>query len=194
MATAFVRINNQADEGQLGRRVRDKKFTHHHHHNTAPHIRVNQRNLTAEQPRQRKLREKRRPANFISTDGTTSGDDCEEMQYNSEQEVQAKLDQLLKKSDQLASDLEADCEDNNSTDVDTVSVSGSIKHKNGVEKSCEGEEGNVTMLTNAATSLQIEDREKILNVKIKNLEKQLETVLNLNLNLKRKTKTLRRLP
>lgn len=34
---------------------------------------------------------------------------------------------MLKKTDQLPSDLDADCEDNNSTDVDTVSVSGSVK-------------------------------------------------------------------
>ncbi|KAI1727997.1 inositol polyphosphate kinase domain-containing protein [Ditylenchus destructor] len=164
MATAYVRMNHP-EEGQLARRVRDKRFSHHHH--SAPHIRVAQRGLTADQPRQRKV--KRRPVNFISTDGTTSGDDGEEIQYTCEQEVQSKLDQLLKKSEQLASDLEADCEDNNSTDVDTVSVSGSIKHKNGMQTSpalgghqaCGGSAYSDSDMSIAAQ----DEREKLLSAK-----------------------------
>lgn len=58
--------------------------------------------------RQRKLRAKQKPNNYlISTDGTTSGDDGSETKNKQEQETAVKLDQMLKPSNQMVSDLEA---------------------------------------------------------------------------------------
>jgi len=163
------------------------------------------------------------------TEGTTSEDAGEEFQYSSEDvpDTQNKIDQLFKKVDvaHLASDLEADCEDNNSTDVDTVSVSGSIKHKtpNCMEKSLEeegfyllpsstvakvpsGAEGKTsapgqptaTLLANSPSttggpSHVCEQHHQLMSAKIRNLERQLETVLSLNVKLKEENEKLKKI-
>ena len=123
----------------------------HHHHNASAHFRP----ATKQPERQRKV-VKRRPINFVSTDGTTSGDEfSEDFQLNNEAlDLQTRLEQFIKRPEN--SDLEADCEDNNSTDVDTVSISGSIKHKNPIEG------------TENATA---DSKMELLNAKIRNLEK-----------------------
>uniref|UniRef100_A0A914ECC1 PRKC apoptosis WT1 regulator protein n=1 Tax=Acrobeloides nanus TaxID=290746 RepID=A0A914ECC1_9BILA len=167
------------------KRGRDKRFTHHH---SQQHIRPQQK--TTE--KQRRLREKRRTsnANFISTDGTTSGDDPEEMQYSSEQEIQARLEQLLKKPDHLPSDLEADCEDNNSTDLDTISISGTVKHKPDEKERSD----TVTEDDSTSTPARLTETDfQLLNAKIRNLEKQLETVLSINVKLKEENEQLKRI-
>jgi dihydroxyacetone kinase DhaKLM complex PTS-EIIA-like component DhaM len=150
------------------------------HHQTT-HIRPTQRSV---EQRQRKLREKRRSANFVSTENTTSGDDGEEVRYSSEQEVQTKLEQLLKRSDQLTSDLEADCEDNNSTDVDTVSVSGNQKPKNGT---------STEKFDTAVEATEVDNDVNLLTAKIKKLEMQLETVLQVNFKLEEENTQLKKL-
>jgi len=164
------------------------------------------------------------------TEGTTSEDAGEELQYSSEDvpDTQNKIDQLFKKVDvaHLASDLEADCEDNNSTDVDTVSVSGSIKHKtpNCMEKSLEEEgfyllpsstvtkvpsganEGktaapshptallaNSPSTTASGQSHMCEQQHQLMSAKIRNLERQLETVLSLNVKLKEENEKLKKI-
>lgn len=169
MATSAV-TSSQACQDSLQRRNRDKRQIHHHHHSLS-HTRPTQRH---NDNRQRKLREKRRPANFISTDGTTSGDDFELLQ-NDEPGTQ-NLGQMLRKNDQLLpSDLDADCEDNNSTDVDTVSVSGSVKIKNEADRP----DGNKSELN-------------YLNAKVMALEKQLACVIKLNGKLKEENEELKK--
>ncbi|KAH7696790.1 hypothetical protein AAVH_36135 [Aphelenchoides avenae] len=178
MATGACARLSQEDNS-LTRRARDKRFTHHH----TAHIRPTQRSV---EQRQRKLREKRRSANFISTEGTTSGDDGEDVQYSSEQEVQSKLEQLLKRSEQLTSDLEADCEDNNSTDVDTISVSGSTKNRVSSTEKLDAPEGTVH---DSSADADVH----VLSAKIRKLEMQLETVLKVNLKLKEENAQLKKL-
>ncbi|CAD5216463.1 unnamed protein product [Bursaphelenchus xylophilus] len=169
MATTAALSSDTPASDSLQKRAREKRQVHHHHH-SLPHTRPTQRHVDN---RQRKLREKRRPANFISTDGTTSGDDQELV--NGDEENSHKLEQMLKKTDQLPSDLDADCEDNNSTDVDTVSVSGSVKSKDTPE--------------NRAPRDDI----AVLNAKVNALEKQLATVLQVNGKLKEENEQLKRI-
>ncbi|KAH7726960.1 hypothetical protein AAVH_05184 [Aphelenchoides avenae] len=173
MATGACARLSQEDNS-LTRRARDKRFTHHH----TAHIRPTQRSV---EQRQRKLREKRRSANFISTEGTTSGDDGEDVQYSSEQEVQSKLEQLLKRSEQLTSDLEADCEDNNSTDQES-----SIKLKASSTEKLDTPEGTVH---DSSADADVH----VLSAKIRKLEMQLETVLKVNLKLKEENAQLKKL-
>uniref|UniRef100_A0A914Z9E7 Uncharacterized protein n=1 Tax=Panagrolaimus superbus TaxID=310955 RepID=A0A914Z9E7_9BILA len=151
---------------------------HQRPHHPQPHFRP----TTKPSERQRKIKRNQR-INFVSTDGTTSGgtSDCnsEDFQLNSNNEcgggdISIRLEQFMKKPEN--SDLEADCEDNNSTDVDTVSISGSIKHKNPIE-------GNENVLNDSKMEL--------LNAKIRNLEKQLATVLSLNIKLKEENDRLK---
>ncbi|KAI6184375.1 hypothetical protein M3Y97_00589400 [Aphelenchoides bicaudatus] len=114
-----------------------------------------------------KLRAKvQRPVNLLSTDGTTSGDDGSETKNKQEVGMSCKFEQMLKPSN--GSDLEADCEDNSYTDVDTVSLSG-ISNKN---------ESNSAELAKT-TEITIE----MLHSKIVDLEKQLATVVQKNLKL-----------
>uniref|UniRef100_A0AC35GKC1 Uncharacterized protein n=1 Tax=Panagrolaimus sp. PS1159 TaxID=55785 RepID=A0AC35GKC1_9BILA len=141
------------------------------------------RPTTKPSERQRKMKRNQR-INFVSTDGTTSGNslsDCnsEDLQLGNEfggggDAFSIRLEQLMKKPEN--SDLEADCEDNNSTDVDTVSISGSIKHKNPIE-------GN--------ENVSSDSKMELLNAKIRNLEKQLATVLSLNIKLKEENDRLK---
>jgi hypothetical protein len=120
----------------------------HHHHPPQGHLRP-----APKQPeRQRKI--KRRPINFISTDGTTSGDECnsEDFQLPNECDISTRLEQFIKKPESSDFD-EADCEDSDT--VDTVSISGSIKHKNPIE-------GN--------ENVSNDSKMELLNAKIRNLE------------------------
>ncbi|CAD5211931.1 unnamed protein product [Bursaphelenchus okinawaensis] len=168
MATTALTSDSPASES-MQKRNREKRQVHHHHH-SLPHTRPTQRHVDN---RQRKLREKRRPANFISTDGTTSGDDLELVE--GDEESSHKLEKMLKKNDQLPSDLDADCEDNNSTDVDTISVSGSVKSKDTSE------------------SKAPKDDVSVLNARLNALEKQLATVLKVNGKLKEENEQLKRM-
>uniref|UniRef100_A0AC34FT14 Uncharacterized protein n=1 Tax=Panagrolaimus sp. ES5 TaxID=591445 RepID=A0AC34FT14_9BILA len=152
---------------------------HQRPHHPQPHFRPQPK----PSERQRKIKRNQR-INFVSTDGTTSGNslsDCnsEDFQLNSNNEcgggdISIRLEQFMKKPEN--SDLEADCEDNNSTDVDTVSISGSIKHKNPIE-------GN--------ENVSNDSKMELLNAKIRNLEKQLATVLSLNIKLKEENDRLK---
>ena len=160
------RLSTSSTVDDAQKRVPSKRMPHHHHHPGA-HFRP----PTKSTERQRKI--KRRPVNFVSTDGTTSGEG-DDIQYSSELDIQARLEQLLRRPDQ--SDLEADCEDNNSTDVDTVSISGSIKHKNPIDN----ENSNPT-----------DTKVELLCAKIRNLEKQLATVLSINIKLKEENDRLK---
>lgn len=149
MAAASTCVQPQELTGtsvdDVQKRIPSKRLSHHHHQQ---HV----RQPTKSTERQRKIKQ-RKPINFVSTDGTTSGEN-DDMQFSSELDIQARLEQLLKRPDQ--SDLEADCEDNNSTDVDTVSISGSIKHKNPLDN----DNGNPA-----------DTRVELLSAKIRNLEK-----------------------
>uniref|UniRef100_A0A7E4VVF5 JAKMIP_CC3 domain-containing protein n=1 Tax=Panagrellus redivivus TaxID=6233 RepID=A0A7E4VVF5_PANRE len=154
------------------RRAPSKRVVHHHHHVSA-HFRPQLK------PAERVRKIKRRPINFVSTDGTTSGDEAGEdssLQLSGEGDLQARLEQLLRRHE--TSDLteaEADCEDNNSTDVDAASVTGSIKHKSDANAIPNGPDTKV----------------ELLSAKIRNLEKQLATVLSINLKLREENDRLK---
>lgn len=49
------------------------------------------------------------------------------------------------------------------------------------------------LASNTLSIYPTEEREKLLNAKVKNLEKQLETVLNLNLKLKEENEALKKM-
>ncbi|KAI6240388.1 hypothetical protein M3Y99_00471000 [Aphelenchoides fujianensis] len=147
------------------RKPREKRC----HHPNVPHMRPAHRPAD----KQRKLREKRRNVDLMGTDNTTSGDDGDETKNESERDCANKLEQLLRRPNQLNSDLEADIEDNNSTDVDQVSISGSI---NNADKE----------------AAQQTATPKDLSAKVAALEKQLATVLQLNSKLVEENKQLRK--
>jgi len=91
-----------------------------------------------------------------------------------------KLDQILRfeRSNQLASDLdlEADCEDNNYTDVDTVSLTGASSKNE-----------------NSAGELKNESNVQLLHTKIVELEQQLASVVQKNLKLTEENEKLKKL-
>ncbi|KAI6206133.1 hypothetical protein M3Y94_00872000 [Aphelenchoides besseyi] len=157
-------------DSSINRRPREKRC-HHQNAHMRPVHRPNDN-------KQRKLREKRRPMNIVGTDNTTSGDEGD-TKNESENDVSNKLEQLLRRSNQLNSDLEADCEDNNSTDVDTISVSGSI---NNADKDV-----SLQSFSPKETTMHM------LSKKVDSLEKQLATVLQLNLKLKEENEQLKKM-
>jgi len=169
MATSAAFVVCQDNAINSRQKPREKRPHHHHNSGVSQHIRPMQRPVDN---RQRKLRPKQRSSNLISTDGTTSGDDGSETKNKSEQEVSVKLEQLLRPSNQLASDLdlEADCEDNSTTDVDTVSLTGSASNKNEL---------------NTREFGQQDKKVSMLHSKILELEKQLSAVLKENAQLKK---------
>uniref|UniRef100_A0A0N4ZBG1 Uncharacterized protein n=1 Tax=Parastrongyloides trichosuri TaxID=131310 RepID=A0A0N4ZBG1_PARTI len=166
----------------LSRRYRDKRAPVHHYH---PHVRATHRSCD-----KRKLREKRKSyinAAVISTDGTTSGDDGEN----------AMIEIHNGRRDNLTSDLEADCEDNNSTDADALSQTGSFREKNPetlvdtkniTTKDC----SKIKVPNNEESLKDSADNIQFLNEKIKNLELQLQSVLKHNVMLKEENEILKK--
>ncbi|CEF60145.1 Hypothetical protein SRAE_X000188500 [Strongyloides ratti] len=179
----------------LPKRWRDKRAPVHHYHQ---HVRGSHRSCD-----KRKLREKRRSyvnTAVISTDGTTSGDDGKNviLEIHSPIQIPVKNHSFLntRRRENLTSDLEADCEDNNSTDADALSQTGSFREitskiifdeKNKIVKEITSNEvPNNEEIVNPTDNIQI------LNEKIKDLELQLESVLKHNIMLKEENEILKK--
>uniref|UniRef100_A0AC35TYF0 BZIP domain-containing protein n=1 Tax=Rhabditophanes sp. KR3021 TaxID=114890 RepID=A0AC35TYF0_9BILA len=166
-----------------GKRWREKRIIGHHHHHT--HVRVSARSCD-----KRKLREKRKANNapFLSTDGTTSGEDGENIMIHENVTIPSpgKLTANHFRKQHLVSDLEADCEDNNSTDVDAISFSGSVKQNNTEDCSLDAlSEININNDNHHSQNINC------LNTIIKKLEQQLEVVLRHNTKLKEENEKLK---
>uniref|UniRef100_A0A0N5CG03 BZIP domain-containing protein n=1 Tax=Strongyloides papillosus TaxID=174720 RepID=A0A0N5CG03_STREA len=179
----------------LPRRWKDKRVPVHHYHS---HVRASHRSCD-----KRKLREKRKSyinTAIISTDGTTSGDDGENVIIEFQNTVQTPLknNSLLdtRRRENLTSDLEADCEDNNSTDADALSQTGSFRDTN--SKTTNDDRNRILIedttidVPNNEEFVNVTDNIQFLNEKIKNLELQLESVLKHNIMLKEENEILKK--
>uniref|UniRef100_A0A0K0ES70 cGMP-dependent protein kinase interacting domain-containing protein n=1 Tax=Strongyloides stercoralis TaxID=6248 RepID=A0A0K0ES70_STRER len=193
--SSSINVFQSENNINLPKRWKDKRAPLHHYHQ---HVRASHRSCD-----KRKLREKRRSfisTNVISTDGTTSGDDGENVVFEIQNPIQIPIKNHsflnARRRENLTSDLEADCEDNNSTDADALSQTGSFREitskiifddKNKIVKKITTDEvPNNEEFVNPLNNIQI------LNEKIKDLELQLESVLKHNIMLKEENEILKK--
>ncbi|TMS35499.1 hypothetical protein L596_002890 [Steinernema carpocapsae] len=86
----------------------------------------------------------------------------------------------------MTSDLEADCEDNNSTDMDTISSSFNLSQIGTDDGKSDAEPTiQVSEIPESEATVQS------LSARVKKLEKQLETLLKINVKLKEENEKYR---